>query len=261
MAKDRAEIVRRADEEARALARRLVRTARFGALAVVEPETGHPLASRTALATDMDGAPIILISELSTHRLALDGDARCSLLVGEPGRGDPLAHARLTLIGRARQIGKNTDEYARIRRRYLARQPKASLYVDFGDFAFFRIEPERASLNGGFGKAFFLEREDLLLPEGPVAALASFEEGAVNHMNADHADAIALYARFLCKVKEPDEGWQIATLDPEGLDLVAGESIVRLVFPKVVESVEGYRPILVELSKEARARQAEAAAQ
>jgi len=256
LAKDRAEIVRQADEEARALARRLIRTARFAALAVIEPETGHPLASRTALATDMDGAPIILISELSAHRQALGGDARCSLLIGEPGRGDPLAHPRLTLIGKARQIEKGSEEHARIRRRYLARQPKASLYVDFGDFAFFRIEPQRGSLNGGFGKAFFLEEEDILLPEGPVAALASFEEGAVNHMNMDHADAIALYARHLCKAKEPAEGWQIATLDPEGLDLVAGDSVVRLVFPQIVEGVEGYRPILVELSKEARAKAA-----
>ncbi|WP_026379151.1 HugZ family pyridoxamine 5'-phosphate oxidase [Afifella pfennigii] len=252
MVRDRKELVRLANEEAQVQAKRILRCARFGALAVLDPESGHPLASRTALATDMDGAPIILISELAIHRQALDADPRCSLLVGEPGRGDPLAHPRLSLVGTARRIEKRTEEHVRIRRRYLARQPKAGLYVDFGDFSFFRIEPERADLNGGFGKAFYLERRQLLVARGPVAALEAFEEGAVHHMNIDHADAIALYARVLCKVKEPKEGWQIATLDPEGLDLVAGDKVVRLAFPKTVESVEEYRPMLVRLTKEAR---------
>jgi putative heme iron utilization protein len=163
------------DEEARTLARQLLRSARYGALATLDPASGHPLASRVALATDVDGTPLILISALSAHTGALRADPRCSLLCGEPGRGDPLAHPRITLVARARRIDR-ADEAAHnsVRRRYLARQPKAKLYADFGDFAFWRLEVERASLNGGFGRAYELTAADMLAPaDAPESAAPS----------------------------------------------------------------------------------------
>lgn len=153
------------DDGARERARLLMEGARFGALAVLEPGSGHPLASRVALATDVDGTPVILISSLSAHTRALMADPRCSLLCGEPGRGDPLAHPRLTLVAQARRIERADEaDHRRVRSRYLARQPKAKLYADFGDFAFWRLEVVRASLNAGFGRAFELAAIDVLGP-------------------------------------------------------------------------------------------------
>lgn len=150
--------LREIDEDAIGLAARLMRDAAHGALAVLEPGSGHPLASRTAVAVDETGAAIILISTLAAHAGALQADARCSLLLGEPGKGDPLAHPRVTLIGSARRLGRDGDECARARERFLASHPKSALYADFADFAFWKIEPERASLNGGFGRAWQLDR-------------------------------------------------------------------------------------------------------
>ena len=99
-----ANVIRETDGEAVRLARDLIATARHAALGVVLPETGHPGASRVALATDFDGAPVILVSALSWHTQALVTDPRCSLLAGEPGKGDPLAHPRVTLFGRAEPV-------------------------------------------------------------------------------------------------------------------------------------------------------------
>ena len=78
---------------------------------------------------------------------------------GEPGKGDPLAHPRITLVCRAAKLEPGTPERISAERRYLNRNPKAKLYVGLGDFSFFRLEVERASLNGGFGKAYLLTRE------------------------------------------------------------------------------------------------------
>jgi putative heme iron utilization protein len=153
--------LRPVDDEARALARRLLATAGQGALAVIEADSGHPLASRVAFALDDDGAPLILTSALAAHTPALMADPRCALLVGEPGRGDPLAHPRMTLQGTAQRLARDSAEGRRARERYLQAHPKAALYADFGDFAFWRIEPRRASLNGGFGRAWVLSAADL----------------------------------------------------------------------------------------------------
>lgn len=237
------------DDEARRLARDLVRTARFGTLATLDPDSGHPLASRVALATDMDGAPVFLTSTLSAHTGALLGDERCSILIGEPGKGDPLAHPRITLIGRARRTAED-ETTVRVRRRYLARHPKASMYVDFADFSFWRMQPERASLNGGFARAFAMSASDVLTDMTGMDALKAAEAGAVEHMNEDHADAVELYATAFCGGASGP--WAMTGLDPEGLDLVLGDDVRRLWFETPMQSADEMRPLLVRLAREAR---------
>jgi len=244
-------VVRETDAEAIRQAKTLLRQARFGALAVIEPGTGHPLASRVGVATDVDGTAIILVSKLSAHTGAILADPRCSLLVGETGKGDPLAHARMTLVCHATQLERGTDGHARAERRYLNRNPKAKLYVDLGDFSFFRLDVERASLNGGFGKAYLLTRGDLIL-EGPVVDdLALSEQRAIDHMNDDHLDAISNYARHFAKAD--GSGWIMTGLDVDGFDIACGDETRRIFFSAPLNDATEMRMKLVEMAKEARA--------
>lgn len=244
------DVIRETDNAAIRLAKTLLRAARFGAIAVIEAETGAPYASRVGVATDIDGTPLILISGLSAHTGALLADPRCSLMVGEPGKGDALAHPRLSLACRARRLERGTAEQARAERRYLNRNPKAKLYVGLGDFSFFRLEVERASLNGGFGKAYLLERADLLV-EGPVTeAIATMEQGALDHMNAEHRDAVDGYARHYAKAD--GEGWALAGIDPEGIDLLSGDEAKRVFFPRPLAAAQDLRRVLVEMARATR---------
>lgn len=151
------------DDKSREVAARLVREARFAALATLEPGSGHPQVTRVALTVTEQGEPLLLLSGLAAHTQALAVDARCSLLCGEPGGGEPLTYPRITLIGRALRVSRDDPEHALLRERYLRAHPKAALYVDFGDFGFWRISCERASLNAGFGRAYALRREDLII--------------------------------------------------------------------------------------------------
>ena len=154
--------VRPTDKAACELARKLVDEAKFASIAVLEPQSGMPVVSRIGVATDEDGNLVFLASELSNHTKALSSDPRASIMVGEPGKGDPLAHPRITLIGEIEIIDRNRKQHTSLRERYLDHHPKASLYVDFLDFHFFRMNLQRANLNGGFGKAFELEPRDLV---------------------------------------------------------------------------------------------------
>ncbi|HEY9009927.1 MAG TPA: hypothetical protein VIN06_02820 [Devosia sp.] len=155
-------VLREVDADAIHLARQLIGEAKHGALAVLNPETRAPGISRVGVATDLDGTPVVLISRLAPHTAALLQDGRCALLLGEPGKGDPLAHPRISIDCQAIEIDRTSPDHHRIRGRYLTQQPKARLYVDLGDFRFFRLEPLGASLNGGFGKAYALTPEHLL---------------------------------------------------------------------------------------------------
>lgn len=240
------------DGEARRTAKHLMRTARSGALATNDAVNGVPFASLVAVATDIDGSPLILTSQLSIHTRLLEADSRCSLLLSASGKGDPLAHPRITLIAEARRLERGTPEADRVRRRYLAHQPKASLYVDFPDFSFWRLDVRSASLNGGFGRAYLMSRADVLASVEGLDGFLDLEARAVEHMNEDHADAVVLYATRLCGAREGD--WRLSGIDPEGLLLALGDEVVRLAFPEPLKNVAELRPMLVRLAEEARSR-------
>ncbi|WP_313664878.1 HugZ family protein [Shinella sp.] len=248
--KDKPSVLRETDDEARHLARTLLRSARSCALAVLEPETGAPFASRTLTGTDTDGTPVILVSALSVHTTALRADPRASLLAGEPGKGDPLAYARLTVLCEAEEVSRESEARVALRERFVRRHPKAKLYIDFPDFAFFRLVPQRALLNGGFGKAFVLTADDLLIRSPARAALAAMEQGAIDHMNSDHAEAAGLYAAHYCGAKEGN--WRIVGLDAAGVDLASGDQLKRLEFPHELTDADALRGELARLLREAR---------
>lgn len=248
-------VIRATDAEAIRLAKTLIATARHGALAVNPAHNdGFPSVSRVQLSTDHDGTPVILVSALSAHLGAMAEEPKTSLLVGEPGKGDPLAHPRITLTTLAEKVERGSEDHARIRRRHLARHPKAELYVDFGDFAFFRLAVQRASLNGGFGKAYALTATDLAF-KGDVEGTAAMEEGAVAHMNADHAKAIALYAEKLGRRKAG--GWRLLTLDSEGMDLGDGDRRARIFYPGPLSAAADLRKVLKQMADTARAMKEE----
>jgi putative heme iron utilization protein len=155
--------IRPTDDEARALARGILSAARFGALGVIDPDSGGPMVTRVAVGWDGTVA-LILVSDLSQHTRALAANPACSLLTGEPGpKGDPLTHPRLTLMARAEAADK-----AGFRAMWLAAHPKAALYYDFADFRMLRLVPQAGHLNGGFGRAFRLTPADLTSGSSPA---------------------------------------------------------------------------------------------
>lgn len=239
-----------ADFDPVALAKTLLRSTRAGTLATIDRNTGHPFASLVNVATDVDGSPLILVSRLSTHTANLEADGRASVLLAAGGKGDPLAHPRLTALGAFARVARESAEQARVRRRFLARHPKSELYAGFGDFSFWRMTVASAHLNGGFARAADLKAADLLTDMSGAEELIAAEEGAVEHMNSDHAEATRLYATKL--LGQEDGPWRISGLDPDGADLSAGDRTARLGFKERVTLGGALRQVLVALAKQAR---------
>lgn len=149
-------------EESRALARALLDTG-HAALAWTDPDTGAPGISRIAFANDPHAGPLTLISGLAPHTRALRENPDCALMVGDVGdKGDPMTHPRLMIRARAAFIASTDPDRPALRDRWLARNPKATVYIDLPDFSFVRLHPQSALLNGGFARAFRMTPEDLL---------------------------------------------------------------------------------------------------
>jgi len=240
-----------ADFVPREVAKTLLRTTRAGMLATLDRNTGYPFASLVNVATDVDGSPLILVSRLATHTANLEFDGRAALLLAEMGKGDALAHPRLTVLGQFTPVARESVDDARIRRRFLARHPKSELYAGFGDFAFWRMGVVSAHLNGGFARAADLAAVDVLTDMAGAEPLIEAEAGAIAHMNADHAEACRFYATKL--LGAPDGGWACVGIDPEGLELQRGQTALRLFFPQRVAGPGELRAMLKQLADKARA--------
>jgi putative heme iron utilization protein len=205
-----------------------------------------PYASLVLVALDHDLAPILLLSTLAEHSKAIAADARVALLFdGTAGLPQPLTGPRVTVLGRA----ERTSE-AGLRRRFLARHPDAAMYADFGDFHIYRIAVARAHLVAGFGRIHWIEGSDLHVETGPAAALIAREADIVAHMNADHADAVQLYATRL--LQRHGEGWRMTGIDSAGCDLRRNGEVARLDFPAAVHDADAARAMLVDMVRQAR---------
>src|SRR6202166_1932603 len=190
------------DFDAARLARSLLRRSRQGALATLVPGSGDPYCSLVNVASHPDGSPILLISRLALHTKNILGDSRVSLMLDERAEGDPLEGSRIMLAGRAEEAG--AEDLAIVRRRYLNAHPSSEVFVDFKDFSFFRIRPSGAHLVAGFGRIVDLKPAQFLTDISDAAALLEAEQGAVEHMNADHREAMNLYATKLLGAEAAD---------------------------------------------------------
>ena len=234
------------------LTRSLLRRRRQGALATLMAEGGGPYCSLVNVASDVDGAPILLISRLAVHTRNILADPRVSLMLDERAAGDPLEGARIMVAGEAQEV--MGDALPGLRRRYLNAHPDAEGFVDFPDFGFFRVRIDGVHLVAGFGRIVDLAPERVLTDLTGCVPLLAAEPDIIAHMNAEHLDAMKLYATKLAGAVTDEGDWRCTGCDPDGIDLANGAEVVRIAFPEPVRDPMALRATLRRLADEARGR-------
>src|SRR5271156_1574286 len=159
---------------------------------VSRKQAGFPFGSLMPYALDPAGRTLFLISTMAMHTQNLKADPRASLFVTQPAAdGDVLGAARVTLVGNVHQIAD--EEKPEARELYLRAHPNSHYWVDFNDFAFFRLEPVDVYYVGGFGVMGWVTAADYAAASpDPLAGAA---QGILDHMNADHGDALVLLTK------------------------------------------------------------------
>ncbi len=232
--------------------RTLLHLGKIGVLSThSQKQVGFPFGSVMPYALDPAGSPLFLISSMAMHTQNLVADPRGSLVVTEAeAKGDPLGAARLTVLGRASKVPKADVED--VRETYLGRHDNARYWVDFKDFAFYRMEILDIYFVGGFGVMGWVEADDF--GEADPDPLAKDAQGILEHMNTDHAEALVLIARS-AKGIEAEEA-KMTAVDRLGFHvrLKTPERVrsVRIGFPAEVRSSEDCRDALVGMVREAR---------
>jgi putative heme iron utilization protein len=200
---------------------------------------------------DDRGRPIFLISTMAMHTQNLQSDSRASLLVTQPdASGDPLGASRVTLIGNVLTIPQ--PEVPEARRLYLERYANSKYWADFEDFSFYRMDLVDVYYVGGFGVMGWVvaSEYDQARPD-PLADTAG---DIVQHMNADHKDALILLARVFGGIESQEA--TMTSVDRLGfhLRLTTQEGMrgVRIAFLLEVTNPAETRKVLVEMVQRAR---------
>lgn len=225
-------------------ARQLLRRAHTGTLATLNQDGSGPYASLVNIATDLAGRPVIFISTLAWHTRNLAADGHASILAAEvPAQGDALTGPRVTVMGRFAKI-----EAKDIAERYAQHHPAARLYLDFPDFSFWRLEPEKIHAVAGFGRIETMEPIEVFLePQDDWEGLMA---GAVRHVNEDHSDTVQLYAEKLAGAQPG--GWRVTALDGDGFLIGKEGEVHRIGFDEPALSAAGLRQAFVKLAAKVR---------
>ncbi|PVZ16147.1 MULTISPECIES: HugZ family protein [unclassified Pseudomonas] len=221
-------------------ARALLLSQYQGALATQsQAMPGFPFGSVAPYCLDARGQPLLLISRIAQHTRNLKADPKCSLLLAAPGAEDAQAAARLTVLAQARLLEPAQVEAAA--QRYYRYFPDAADYHRAHDFDFWVLEPVRYRYIGGFGAIHWL---DEVCQPNPFAG--EVEQGMVEHMNADHAKAIAHYVHVAGLPAHAPAA--LVGIDSEGFHLRIGKSLHWLPFSAPCNTPKQVREALVALA-------------
>ena len=233
-------------------ARTLMYLGRTGSLSThSRKQPGFPFGSVMPYGLDGDGRPIFLISTMAMHTQNLQADPRSSLLVTQPdASGDPLGASRVTLVGNVLPVPE--PEVAGARELYLARHANSKYWVDFEDFSFYRMDVVEVYYVGGFGLMGWVSAAEYR--SARPDPLADSATGIIQHMNADHADALILLARVFVGVESTEAvmtsvdrlGFQVRLKTQEGM------RGARMAFLREVTSSTEAINVLVEMTAQAR---------
>jgi heme iron utilization protein len=235
-------------------ARTLVHLGRIGSLSTVSrKQPGFPFGSVMPYGLDAQGRPIFLISTMAMHTQNLQADPRASLLVTQAdGDGDPLGASRVTLIGNVLTIPQS--EIADARTLYLERYANSKYWVDFEDFSFYRMNVVDVYYVGGFGVMGWVKTSDY--DQAQPDPLADAASGIIEHMNADHKDALILLSRTSAGIESQEAA--MTSVDRLGfqvrLKTTEGMRGARIAFLREVRNAMEARTVLVEMVQQARQR-------
>jgi heme oxygenase (biliverdin-IX-beta and delta-forming) len=233
-------------------ARTLLYLGRIGSLSTLSrKQPGFPFGSVMPYGLDGQGRPIFLISTLAMHTQNLQADPRASLLVAQPEAGaDPLGASRVTLLGSVVPITKS--EVAAARKLYLERYTNSKHWVDFEDFSFYRMEIVDVYYVGGFGVMGWVPASDY--GSARPDPLADAAADIIQHMNADHRDALVLIAGAFAGTEA--QAATMTSIDRLGFQvrLMTSDGIrgIRIAFLREVASPADTRKVLVEMTQQAR---------
>jgi putative heme iron utilization protein len=143
-------------------------------------------------------------------------------------------------------------DVAGARQLYLGRHADSKYWVDFRDFSFYRMSVVDVYYVGGFGVMGWVSAPEYYSAQPDP--LADSAIGIIQHMNADHGDALILLAQAFAGIEAQEA--VMTSVDRLGFNVRLktqdGASGARIAFLREVRGPAEARDVLVEITGQAR---------
>ena len=230
--------------------RKALRGASSVALSCLDRHTAMPYASLVMMATDQQGAPLFLLSDLAEHCKNIKKNPRISVLIdprseANPMGASPLSALRLTLQGDITPI-----EASPSLKRYLTRHPDATQYAQFADFHLYRLQATAIHKIEGFGQIDWVKCAGLWPDIAQIGKLEKMIPEIIRHMNSDHLDALVIMASHFLKLD--GIGCQMVDMDCDGFYLRHADKVYFIAFFEPAITAQLVRKQFMALTNHAR---------
>lgn len=222
-------------------ARQLLAGRLHGVISTISVDmSGYPFGSVTPYCLDGGGRPVLLLSHLAQHTRNLLQKPSAALTLVAAFEGDVQQAARLTAVGEIRRLADDS-----VAERYFRYFPQSRFYYEDLNFRFFGLDPERWHWNSGFATARWFGN-DRILRVNPFAGAVEAE--TVDIMENDYRDVLERCLAVDAVMPPAASGVRVCGVDSEGIDIWAGERIVRVPFPRPVATADELHALLGKLA-------------
>lgn len=119
---------------------------------------GFPFGSTVQFYANDSGQVFLFISDIAQHAKNLTHNNKLSLTVFEQTNSDNPQMSRLTLVAEATKYPRSKSQH--LIEQFVEHFPTAEQYKELTDFHIWQIDMVRARFIAGFGKIFWLEKEE-----------------------------------------------------------------------------------------------------
>jgi putative heme iron utilization protein len=206
-----------------------------------------PFGSLTPFVLTEEGEITILISDLAIHTKNILRNKKVGFTVFDMEASHKQAAARVSLTGFASLLDEKEDEerYKRVSERYFTFFPMARNYFKAHNFFFYTLKPKHVHFIKTFGQIYSFDAEDnwnLTTPEW-----IGSENGAIEHMNKDHKDALMKFSKDL--IETDTQEVSLICVDGEGFHMKIDEKIHYMNFLADASDAKGLHREFVNLAR------------
>lgn len=222
------------------IAKSLLLTSNTATLSTIDPISGFPYGMVTNLAVLPDGTPFFFVAWLAIHARNIEQDNRISIAMSENNASDVLLRPRLTLVGHARIIKDEDNDWAK--RIYFRRFPKSKVYLTLPDARLYRLEITDLQLSGGPARNAVSDvtPQNILIDLTGAGSLLTRLDEVIDQLNTLEGLAQSL----ACRVGAKSSRWRVTGVDPEGINLGSPEHSTRFSFSRRALNIDDlYREI------------------
>lgn len=181
----------------------------------------YPTGSMCTYVLSDEGDIIILISDLALHTKNILADNNVSMSFYEPNSKNRQTSQRISVVGKAVKVQKDTKEFEQINKKYATFFPESKTFLQIKGFDYYTIKPLMSHYIQTFGKIFTFEGS---LLHDKIPAWIEKRCEIVEEINEKYKEKLLAFLKDSTCKNIDESKVKLVNIDNEGFHLALNDS-------------------------------------